>query len=137
MKKLWALLVVAVMAMALVTTACGKHEFSGSVNDEKSMTVTATNADTDEFFMTGTLEVEKGETIKITPALEKGSVKLEFVSAEGNDDIDEIPEGDGAAVITADVSGTDAQEFTDAAGSFMVKATVTEKATGTIDIVVE
>lgn len=137
MKRYLSVLFVAVLAMTLVMTACSTHEFSGSSNDEKTMTITAKNADAGDFFMTGSLVVDEGETIKITPALEKGSVKLEFISAEGNDSIDELPELDGEAIVTANVSGTEEQGYGGATGSFMVKATVTEKATGTIDIIIE
>lgn len=126
-----------VMALALVSTACAKHEFSGESNDEKSMTITAVNAAADDYFMSGTLEVDEGESIKIAPDLEKGSIKLEFVSAEGNDNIDELPELDGEAVVTANVSGTQEQAYGGSTGSFMVKATVTEKATGTVEITIE
>lgn len=137
MKKYWSVLFIAVMALTLFMTACGGYEFSGSSTDEKSMTITAKNADADDYFLTGTLVVDEGQMIKIAPSLEKGGVRLEFIRAEGEGNIDELPELDGEAVVTANVTGTEEQGYGGATGSFMVKATVTEKATGTIDITIE
>ena len=118
-------------------TSCGKSEFSGESVDEKHMTINAVKADTGDFFVTGSLEVEEGEQIAIDTKLESGEITLEFISAEGMGNPDEVPDVEGEATYTAYLSGTNQQSVSFGAGSFMIKPTVTDKATGTIDITVE
>ncbi len=138
MRKYLALVCVCVLAMAMVLTSCAKSEFGVTDSSEKAMTYNAKNAAADDFVMSGTLEVAEGESISVESALESGSIKFELYSAEGNDDIDSIPEEpDGAAAVTAEATGTATESYPVAAGSYMVKATVTEKATGEVVIAVK
>ncbi len=127
MKKL---LFAIIVLSALMMTACSKSEFIMSENTEKAMTIKAENANVDDFFMIGTLTVGEGEQITITSNLEKGAVKVELIGVPENQSIDEVPD------LEIEPTYTDTVEVGSASlvGDYMVKATVTEKATGTIDI---
>ena len=81
--------------------------------------------------------VEDGEQVSIDTALEKGEITVEFIASEGEQNIDELPELDGDATYTAYLSGTNSQAVSFGAGSFMIKPTVTDKATGTVTITVQ
>ena len=116
----------------LVLTACGKSEFGVSENTEKKMTITAENADKDAFFMVGSLEVADGEPIAITSNLTKGSVRVEIVGTPEEQSIDQIPDMNAEATLTADLKSTDSVSGTVEAGTYMLKATCLEKATGTV-----
>ena len=122
---------------ALTLTACGKSEFGMSENTEKKMVIKAENADRKSFFMVGTLTAADGDHIVITPKLSKGSVRVELVGVPEEQSIDKIPEMDGKASFTADVSGTEDVSGMVPAGSYMLRATCLEKATGTIEIEVK
>ena len=125
------------MVSMIAMSSCGKSEFSGESVDDKHITINAVKADTGDFFVTGSLEVEEGEQIVIDTNLEAGEITLEFISAEGGENIDELPDTDAEATYTAYLSGTDSQSVSFGAGSFMIKSTVTEKATGTVNITVQ
>ena len=101
------------------------------------MTINAVKADKGDYFVTGTLVVDEGEQIAIDTDLEAGEITIEFISADGNENIDELPDTDAEATYTAYLSGTDSQSVSFGAGSFMIKSTVTEKATGTVNITVQ
>ena len=138
MKKIISIIAVAVLAVSMLTmVSCGKHEFSGSIDGDKNMTINAVNADAGDYFVTGTLVVEEGEEIAIDTALDKGEITVEFIASEGEGNIDELPELDGDATYTAYLSGTNSQAVSFGAGSFMIKPTVTDKATGTVTITVQ
>ncbi len=138
MKKIISIITIAVLAVSMLAMAsCSKHEFSGQLDDEKNMTITAVKADAGDYFVTGTLEVGEGEQITIDTNLESGEITLEFLRSEGEDNIDELPDVDGEATYTAYLSGTDSQTVSFGAGSFMLKPTVKEKATGTVSIKVK
>ena len=76
----------------LAMVSCGKSELTGETIDDKSMTITASRADTGDFFATGSLVFEEGEQLSIEPNLESGEMTIEFISAEGMDNPDELPE---------------------------------------------
>ena len=101
------IVLILVLALMLTLTACGKSEFGLSENDGKHMTITARNADRDAFFMVGSLDVADGEQIEIAANLTKGSVRVEIVAGAGGQDINVLPEMDGAAILTADLVRTD------------------------------
>ena len=122
---------------ALLLAACGKSEFGLTENTEKRMIVTAENADKDAFFMVGSLEAEDGEEIAISAQLTKGTVRVEIIGTPAEQSIDGLPEPDGEAALTANLSGTDGISGTVPAGSYLLKATCLEKATGTIQIEVK
>ena len=135
MKKpvsVFAVIVLVVSMLAMVS--CGKAELSGETIDDKSMTITASKSDAGDYFVTGSLVFEEGEQLSIEPNLESGEMTIEFISSEGMDNPDELPDMDAEAQYTAFISGTNAQKVSMPAGTYMVKVTVTEKATGTVAI---
>lgn len=135
MKKLFSVFAVIVLAASMLAmVSCGKSELTGETIDDKSMTVTASKADTGDYFVTGSLVFEEGEQLSIEPDLESGEMTIEFINAEGMDDPDELPELDGDAQYTAFISGTNSQTVSMPSGTYMVKVTVTDKATGTVAI---
>lgn len=127
-------IIIAVLILVLTLTACGKSEFGVSENTGKQMTVTAQNADKDAFFMVGSLDVADGEQIVITSNLTKGSVRVEIVATSEEQSIDKLPDLNGEAIITADLENGESVSGTVTAGSYLLKATCLEKATGTIQI---
>ena len=134
MKKRVFMIIAAVCVFAILAmTSCGKSEFGMKENTEKHMVISAENATVDSMFEVGTLEVEEGESITITSNLEKGSVRVEILG-QPEQTIDEVPEMLGESIMKADLSPGDSQSGTVDAGSYLIKATVLEKATGTVDI---
>ena len=125
-------MIIALVLSMLVLTACGKSEFGLSENTEKKMTITAENADKDAFFMVGSLEVADGEQIAITSNLTKGSVRVEIIGMPAEQSIDQIPDLNVEPTITSNLKSTDSVSGTVAAGTYMLKATCLEKATGTV-----
>ena len=125
-------MIIALVLSMLVLTACGKSEFGLSENTEKKMTITAENADKDALFMVGSLEVADGEQIAITSNLTKGSVRVEIIGTPEEQSIDQISDMNAEATLTADLKSTDSVSGTVAAGTYMLKATCLEKATGTV-----
>ena len=73
--------------------------------------------------LVGTLEALEGEEVEITPDLKTGALMLELEGAD--------------SLITAYVSGTEKQTYVLRAGSYSVRATVTEKAKGTVTAVIK
>ena len=135
MRKRSLLAVIMIMAVAmLVMVSCGKSELSGNVKDEKNMTITAVNSDKGDYFMTGTLEADEDDSVTIEAELEKGSIQIEFIGSAGEGSVEEVPDIGGEATYTAFVSGEDVQTVSLPEGGYMVKGTVTEKATGTVEI---
>ena len=128
-----AILAIVIMA-ALMITACGKSEFGATENTGKLMTINAQKAAKDDFFMIGSLEVADGEQIEIKSGIEEGVVKVEIIAAPEEQSAEEIPDMDGEPVITANIDVHNSFAGTLPAGSYMVKATCIEKATGTISI---
>ena len=132
--------IIPVIVLALLTmtiAACGKSEFKVDGNTEKQMTITARNAEKDAFFMVGSLEVDDGEQIVITSGLDKGSIKVEIVEQTETESAERLPDLDGEAVITGNVVRTDVVSGTIPAGSYLLRATCLEKATGTVQIEVK
>ena len=135
-KKIIGIAMLVMLATAMMA-GCAKSEFAATDVTEKTITVNAQNADKGMAFMTGNLEVAEGETITITPSLTQGTVELEFVLAAEEQSAEEMPETDGEAAFTAEVSGSEAVVADVAPGSYMVKGAPVEKATGTIAIEVK
>ena len=138
MKKIVSIIVVAVLVVAMLSmTSCGKREFSGSIDGDKNMTINAVKADEGDYFVTGSLVVEDGEQIAIDTDLESGEITVKFIASDGEQSAEELPELDGEATYTAYLEGTNSQAVSFGAGTFMIKPTVTKKATGTITITVQ
>ena len=127
----------ALLLAALLLMACGKSEFGMAENTAKRMTIAADNADKKDFFMVGSLEVEDGEQIVVTSNLKKGSIRVELVGTPAEQSIDQLPEMNGAATLTAELTGTDGVSGTVPAGSYLLRATCLEKASGTVEIEVQ
>ena len=123
--------------LMLTLTACGKPEFGVTENTGKRMTITAMNADRDDFFMVGSLDVADGEQIVITSRLTEGSIRVEIVEDLDGQSIEVLPVIDGEAIITANLQNGESASGTVAAGSYSVRATCLERATGTIQIEVK
>ena len=129
--------IIALLLAALLLTACGKTEFGMAENTAKRMTIAADNADKKDFFMVGSLEVEDGEQIVVTSNLKKGSIRVELVGTPAEQSIDQLPEMNGEATLTAELTGTDGVSGTVPAGSYLLRATCLEKASGTVEIEVQ
>ena len=126
MKKRVSILTAVLFAVIILTAAaCGVKEdgLKCTVNSEKVMSFEAVNASEGEMVLVGTLKAVEGEAVEITPDLKTGALKLEF---DGTD-----------ALITAYVSGTGKQTYELLEGSYTVRATVTEKAKGTVTAVIK
>ncbi len=135
MKRINVFGMIPVLALLVLTlAACGKSEFEVTANTEKQMIVTAEKADKGASFMVGALEVADGEQVVITSDLKEGMVKVEIIRAAEEQSIDTVPETDGEVVLYADVKGKDGASATMSAGSYLLRASCLEKATGTIQI---
>lgn len=130
MRKLRSAVSAALLAVSvLALTACGKAEFGLSDNTGKEMTVTAKNADKDLFFAAGSLEVEEGETAVMTSHLEQGEVKVELFDSSG-----EMPDISKEAIMMFIAEGETELKGTLPEGSYMIRATVLKKASGTVTV---
>lgn len=130
--------IVIIFLLALLMLAgCGKSEFAVTENTGKKMTITAQNAGKNAFFMLGSLEVAEGEQVDITSNLTKGSIRVEIVRAPDDQSVSETPAIGSEAVITAELKNGEAASGTVDAGSYLLRATCLEKATGTIQIEVK
>lgn len=130
---IFAMLSVMLIAMA----SCSKPEFKMSENTGKLMVVEAKNAAVDSMFMVGSLEVDTGEQVVMTSGLENGSVKIELFDTPEEQSADEVPEMDGEPAVMFEAGPDDMQAQTLTPGNYMLKATVIEKATGTVTIEVK
>ena len=130
-------LVIGLALLTLTFTACGKSEFGVTDNTGKMMTITAEKASRDAFFLVGSLDVADGEQVVITSNLTKGSVRIEIVTTTEEQSIDKLPDMNGEAMISADVTGTEEVSGAVPAGRYMLRATCLEKATGTIRVEVK
>ena len=120
--------------MMMTLAACGKSEFGVTDNSEKRIVITAENAAKDAFFMAGSLCAEEGERIVIASGITRGEIRVEIVPASGEQSDDALPGMNGEAVITANIGSSDGISGTVPADSYYVRATVLEKATGTVTI---
>lgn len=135
MKKLAVTLCILFLAVsAVMITACGKSEFGLTENTDKRMVVNAVNASKDASILVGSLEAEEGEQITITSDMEKGSVSIELFETTAEQSMDELPDIEGEPTITAQCDGSSTQSGDVSAGLYMLRATCTEKASGTITI---
>ncbi len=127
-------LIITILILMLTLTSCGKSEFGIAENTGKQITITAQNSDKNAFFIGGSLDVADGEQIVITSNLSKGSVRVEIVATAKEQSIDKLPDMDGEAFFTADLENGDSVSGTVTAGSYLLRATCLEKATGTVQI---
>ncbi len=138
MKKFISILAAAALVMSIfVMTGCTSEEnlFGCSDISEKEMTVEAYNSGEDGAFLTGSLVVDEGEQLTIESDLEEGTVQLDFIVDEGEASADEVPDIDEvepAVTVTVKESGT--QTTSIKPGSYSIKGTSVESATGTITV---
>lgn len=134
MKKRY-LLIAAILVVAMMTMgACKGTGLVMNSTSEKSMTVEADRAAAGDYAMVGSLEVAEGEQVTISSNLEKGEIQIELYGTAAEQSAEEVPEMEGEAAMMFKAAATDSQSGTLAEGSYMVKATVNEKATGTVQI---
>lgn len=126
--------ILALALAALLLAACGTSEFALTENTGKKMTITAKNAKPDSFFLSGALTVEDGEQVVLSGELESGCVRVEIIPAPEESSMSTVPELDGEPVLTANLETTDSAAGTLPAGSYLLKATCLEKATGTVQL---
>ena len=101
--------ITAVIILLMLLTACGKSEFGVTENTGKCMTITAVNADKDDFFIIGSLEVAEGEEITAAADLTKGSIRVEIFKWADEQNADKLPTADKDAetIITANLRSTE------------------------------
>ena len=132
MRKIHTLTAAAILTLSsLMLVSCGKSEFNVISDTDKRIVISAENAAEDDAVSTGALVVDDGEEVVITSDLTKGTIRVEIVEAPG-DGSDDLPETGGEAIMTANVQKTDSATAEFAAGSYLVKATCLEEATGTV-----
>ena len=129
--------IVTIALMAGMLTSCGKSVFEVTENTGKAVTITAEKAEKDASVMFGSIEVEEGEQLSISADLAKGSVRVEILPEAEEQAIDKIPEMDEEAIMVGNFVRTDAESGTVPVGSYLVKATCLERATGTVRIVTD
>ncbi len=127
--------VLAILMLAL--SACGKSSFGVTENNEKRMLISAQNAEKDSYFMSGSLTVEEGEKITASADLSKGRIRVEIFLESEEQSMDQMPQLEEEPTLTANFQKTDSMDGTVDAGTYMVKATCLEKASGTVTIEVQ
>ena len=134
MKRMLAILVITAILMSAVSfTGCGRMEMAVTENSEKRITVEAKGASRDAFLVTGSLEVEENEKIVISSGLKKGEIKIEVFTLEGMDDINSVPDiGEATVIMTLKIGPGNKASGTVEPGDYMLRATCTETATGTV-----
>ena len=133
MRRRAAVILLAFLLAVLVLTGCGRVEMAVTENTGKLIRIEAKGAGRDAFLITGSLQVEENEKIVITSGLKKGGIKVEIFTLEGADDINSVPDIGGAdVIITANLGTGDSLSGTVAPGDYMLRATCTETATGTV-----
>lgn len=132
MKKRTILMIACVAALVIGFAGCGKSNFGLVVNEDLNIEITAENAGKDMTGATGTFTVGEGDDVKIEPNFEKGKVLVEFYpTGDSDENADaEAFTPKGKPEFDVEVSGTEPIECGFAAGDYMVRATVLEKASG-------
>lgn len=139
-KTLFICMMILTLALSLMVSCGGGTTLSADVQDEGHMVFTANKAAADDFVLTGTIVVGKDQQVLIDSALDPGAATVEFISNEGLDNEDEVPNelpAESKPAYAANVSGIESQAAFFGEGEYMVRVTITEKATGTIDLQVK
>ncbi|MBR2595766.1 MAG: hypothetical protein IKE06_05530 [Solobacterium sp.] len=139
MKKNMIKVMAAAMLAAVALAGCTKSELVCDAADSKDIVITANRAAKDAFVLSGSLEVAEGETIRIKPELSRGAVMIELIAEPEEQSMEELPDTEAAASAVFEVSGTGevTTDPADMSGSYWVRITVTEKATGTVHVIAE
>lgn len=137
-RKAYILSLMVLVLATIVMTACTGSSFGMVTNDEKSMSVTAEKSGDGDSATSGSIVVGEEEQITIDSNLDSGSIQLDFISNEGFDDMEEVPDLENAEVkYTTTVSEVESQAVSFGAGSYLVRATVVDNANGTVEIKVK
>ena len=131
MKKRFFPLILALVLASVTLTACGRSEFTVIVDNEKRMLVSARNAEKDKSFEIGTLEVADGEQVAISADLSRGSLRVEILKAP-EETRQTTADAAGEVILSADLHTTEGAAGTMPAGSYILRATCLEKASGTV-----
>lgn len=138
MKKKTLILSILVLAIALVAmVSCSSSSLAVNSTDEKHTDIIAENAGPDDETLSGTIVVGEDEQVTIDSNLEKGGLQIDFIKSEGEQSEEDTPDMDAEPTYTANVSEVESQAVQFGAGTYMVKVTPTDKATGTVNIVVK
>ncbi len=136
-KSIFICLMILTLALSLMVSCGGGVTLSADVQGEDHIVITADKAADGDFLQTGSLVVGADQQIIIDSQLDPGAIRLDFISGEGLDDMEGVPEEPDSVAYTANVSGVESQAVSFGEGEFMVRVTVTEKASGTVDITVK
>ena len=135
MKRLVPFLAAVLLAVCVpLLSACGKSEIGTTDITDKSVTIEAVSAAKGSALLTGPVTVEEGEALLIDSELEKGGLKIAFLPAEEYSDKEKLPDMNSEPLLEAEVSGSGQQQLTIGTGSYMVRVSVTKKATGRVDV---
>ena len=139
MKKKFITAIAILMTLAACMTGCrgGKPSMSMEIIDEKSAQIVLNNADPDDFMLSGTIEIENGESLEITPEIRDGSeVSIELIAASENQSPDKAPEI-GEADFDVIINSNDTISSVVDPGSYMLKVTALSRSDGTISLGVQ
>lgn len=124
--------------MLLSVMACGrnaKSEFTAFQVGEKILLVSAENAEKGVFLTTDPIRIEKGELVDISADLNGGKIRVELIRVPNGEDNGNSPDSDDSeTVMKADLHKTDRASGTVEEGTYIVKVTCLEKATGQVQI---
>ncbi len=127
-------LIITLLFLAVMVSACGKSEFGVTESTDKRITITANNAGKDSYFEVGTLEVGEGEKITAAADLSKGEVRVEIFLETGEQSMDQMPQMEEDPTLWGDLRDKESVSATVGEGSYIVRATCLQKATGTVVI---
>ena len=141
-KRLTILAACTVVLGMLLMTACSSSSFEPesfgmSTEEGKTVTVEAENAAEDSTYTSDTIKVEEGEGIVMTSGVESGEIRVEVYEGTQDEISDDAPQPDGEPVMTLNAGQGDAVSGTVEPGDYFVRATVTDKATGTVTVEVK
>ena len=136
MKKRFLTVVAVLMILAMCMAGCGDRTptLAMDITDEKTAQIVLTKADPDDFVLAGTIEIENGESLEITPEIEDGSeVSIELIAEAENQSADKLPEI-GEADFEVILNSNDTITSVVDPGSYMLRVTALSKSNGTISL---
>ena len=142
MKNIKVIFAAAVAAFVLIMAGCGKveetsSEMSLNMSNEKNAVITLDKSSKDLAATSGTFVVDDGEQLLVEPALTGDSKILISFIASPDEGIDQLPDVEGDSVLDLEVDGTDSFNCYVDPGSYMLKVTVLNEATGTVTLSAE
>ena len=127
---------VMIAACMLVMAACGSS-FGMWSEESKVVTIDAEKANEGSTYTSDTIRVDEGEGIVMTSEVEVGEISVEVFQGTHDEISDDEEEPAGEPVMTMNAGKGDAVSGTVPAGDYFVRATVTEKATGSVRVEVK